>query len=1666
MSQPKNTSLAVDATPQSKPQPSRARDARREKAAVTTTSTVMITDLERRALRLPASVPTAYAPLDAAEANVACVRASRAGTSRADRVGRYIAREEATRAARAHAESDAAPNVLVLEGDRGAGTSSVLSAYVLELHERVQAMMEHEDTTGEKLSEKKPYVVHVTGGGPAAREFDFKHLLWMTCARMEKENGSKRSFVGMPQTADEAPRVFYEMIEEIALDQSRVVVVVIDELDEVDGLGHVKMSEWLPATMPSDIRVIIGVRTRGKATNYLSGGGEHAARIVKKRLSHLNAKEKRSLAHALFNDSSETIITGHIFENITSHKDAGLPEYLYLAAHELRRRVRNGQRRPDAPLNVDSELRYLPQTCEELVSAVFEDLQNVYGFETVRQCMILIESSRNGVTPAELADIAQLSKDMALALSDDISHMCWCYESGMTFDCVPKDALVLRSSYVIDYVRSAYCSTKSVVEKVQRDAALYFLRKVHASQQDFQSRDVLEVLHFMRNGSWIGSQEVLFGYMTDLHLIQFMWKGGYKSDLLRCWHALTVATDKSGRDAAQVLTGKLMNMNNRMADNLAEHASDFLMWIRAYPQVITMLEIVCNRPNSAHNFTVSLNTKYGRALRYMSDWSKSITALKLAYSFESSNFNGNTPAGASVRNELSLSLARTNMDKLTLDSHGFKGSRDEVKAAINEALESAKSSVASWKLCHEEESDGFKHLTSAMTNVAVLYGLSGDHAAEAKAHETLLADLEAKFGPDHRAIYVQTKHMASMYAKNKEWEKAELCVEQMLSYTVDVFPEDSLELLNNLLALADLYADKKDFANAAEIYDEVLGKLEAIVDDESEMLANACGKTAHAAHALGKDDAAKKMFIRALEITTKRYGKMYRGVARRMMDLAAFHADIKNNDQAKALYTRAMEIETHTLGNDHPDLAVIAIALAKAHKNSGNEKSAINFCRQAEQWLRSADQDDYPDLAKHLHALAVLYKDMNHFEKTEALYAQALTAAERDYFRQDDFFQYTLSLAELYKVQRRWQKARRYYEQALETADAKFGPKHLEIARRCVDLGETLLELQLFVEAKPLFIRARDIRQTVLGHNHLDTKACVDVIQVIMEHLDEGNVAKTELKREKTVDEVSTPAPAIAPAIAPAPETIEAQKKELSPAPESTSKSAKTAEAKHKSSAIDAVQRAIDKVAELAKREREDERRVAAERAVKAQPPKRPPAEEKKEKKEMRTRSSTSDETEKQAKVIKIEQNIKEIPTQSEEEQPTRAVTQPKTIAASVVEDDIGNLDGFLSEFVEYLGHRQYKFKLDGKVLTRFSLVRAHVEKNFRSECQRWSRGERIQLPAPEPVEVVVEKLLPLEPKSKVNLTRQLQAEPPALYAKSPIVESPQSENTAPFETAIKPVNGRQRQLDAIQQPNMNTPGAETPQSRAVMEHVQPSNEVATVSMKQYEYTVAKIDSLEKQLAEMREMMQRLLYERQFTVPHGYVPPDYARYGQGFIRGEGFAHGGAPQNSQYTLATGHTPPPPPPPTSQYPQETTHQRPTESDPINEIPTTRAGDRVAMMAAPASSTFSTAQANGINNGQNGGRRLFRFGGTDAAASNAPSTKPPLARMSLSPRTLKNKLTPSEMALDVFMKHSTDNVGHRRICCRLDGVTLSTPTLMRAHYERCHMADASAWFATVQG
>ena len=48
-------------------------------------------------------------------------------------------------------------------------------------------------------------------------------------------------------------------------------------------------------------------------------------------------------------------------------------------------------------------------------------------------------------------------------------------------------------------------------------------------------------------------------------------------------------------------------------------------------------------------------------------------------------------------------------------------------------------------------------------------------------------------------------------------------------------------------------------------------------------------------------------------------------------------------------------------------------------------------------------------------------------------------------------------------------------------------------------------------------------------------------------------------------------------------------------------------------------------------------------------------------------------------------------------------------------------LDAFLSAHVEYLGNRQYRCVLDGKVLSKFSIMRVHVAKKFGGLVHQWA---------------------------------------------------------------------------------------------------------------------------------------------------------------------------------------------------------------------------------------------------------------------------------------------------------------------------------------------------------
>ena len=51
-------------------------------------------------------------------------------------------------------------------------------------------------------------------------------------------------------------------------------------------------------------------------------------------------------------------------------------------------------------------------------------------------------------------------------------------------------------------------------------------------------------------------------------------------------------------------------------------------------------------------------------------------------------------------------------------------------------------------------------------------------------------------------------------------------------------------------------------------------------------------------------------------------------------------------------------------------------------------------------------------------------------------------------------------------------------------------------------------------------------------------------------------------------------------------------------------------------------------------------------------------------------------------------------------------------------------LDAFLQAHVEYLGDRRYRCVLDGKILSKFSIMRVHVAKKFAGLVHQWAKDQ------------------------------------------------------------------------------------------------------------------------------------------------------------------------------------------------------------------------------------------------------------------------------------------------------------------------------------------------------
>jgi len=1471
-----------------------------------------LTDLERRELRLPMTIRAADNALNAS-VNARVVAHSAGSTSRVDAMqATFVGRGDTLKRLHAHAASDETPNVLLLEGEQGVGMSSVLGRFVIELETQVERMIEHEETTGEVIAEKKPYVLHESCRGPMPKSCDLQHMLWTMCERLHRKLG-KTVYAPMPTTAKEAGACFRHLCQEVAVTTSSVVVVVIDGLDNVAGLDDVDVADWLPAKMATDVRFIIGAHMRGEAVRYIINGGENAAPLVRKRLPQLSTKERHELARALFSHPDERHISADAFEIVASYKDAGSPSYMYLAAHEVRRRVKVANRRPEVPTDANSEIRNLPQTFEQLLPYIFEGLQHDYGSEAVRELMVLLLSSRAGMLTRELQEVSNTSRSALVALIDDIAHMCWGYDTGPASVLGQPDLMILRSSHVIDYAKRQFIDEFAKAGQFQREAVLFYLRNFHDTRLEFDIRQVNEVFHILRVGKWPMARDTLQSYMTDPQVLHFMWKEQYIGELVSCWKHL--ASEEGTRDAMATLVHRLTALNDRTLELVTESLMDFFSWMGSPSKAITVCKVASERPSFEQRHSTSVSMKYGRTLRRIKDWKASLEHLRVAEQRESANYNGNTPIGAIIHYEQSLSYARTAQDELSLENHELRGPVGQVEVAINDAISSGSKALETWQMVSRGEIDIDEALfneVSVMKSLATLYHLKEDFKQEISMHMKAVETLESQLDVNHYAIHDELIRLARAYKENGDWQQAEFCLEQSLSHVVDNYAEDSLTLFESLRALAEVYTAKGEFASAREICEDAYQKASQVVDAVQrplfvEFTIEIVDLLAQIALKSGSLDEAKKHAIKALNMTKERFGEIHPETAKRLSDLAKVHLALKNYDQAKALHIKALDVDTKTMDDQNPALAERHMDIARVDMTREQPKEAMQSLAVARLVLDNVTEVEFPELAARLNSVGEMYMTLGQMEKAEPLFVQAVDIAERDHHSHRCLATYATNLATLCVARGRPVKALEYFTTALELEEKKHGEMHLDVARACVRVGQVLFDMEEWKDADVLYTRAMRIRSQKLGEDHDETLSCAKMVKLAKE-------------RER-----SQHATGIVQATVAKYEDITAKSAENTPN-HADKKPSEFAESKEKATPASAdktvttMQRALQKLALLTdgaaernKREAEERRQSASKaqhlaehqnrieeldektrsmtisRASEEPQKSKPPAVAEKQQGKLHASPDESDRTfeisqkkhlpklkgpvpvdepkesmrEKQRLIASPERQKRKLPRlitspRKEEEKTDRANFEEKKAAQS------GDMNAFLSEYVEYSGHQRYRFKLDGMTMPSFRQIRQYVEANFQDECRRWSVGENVErVPEPVPVKVVEEVPLRASPPSRRVVT---EPEPTKksprshrIFSEAPIVESPVSENTAPVAPAQQP----QLVIET------------TPQSKSAFGSPAPPvrNDVPALASEQYRMMFAKIDTLEKQLAETKAIMQRLLYDRTLASPPQYLPP-------------------------------------------------------------------------------------------------------------------------------------------------------------------------------------------------
>ena len=286
---------------------------------------------------------------------------------------------------------------------------------------------------------------------------------------------------------------------------------------------------------------------------------------------------------------------------------------------------------------------------------------------------------------------------------------------------------------------------------------------------------------------------------------------------------------------------------------------------------------------------------------------------------------------------------------------------------------------------------------------------------------------------------------------------------------------DPREFVVCLIALADVFADARDFVALEKVEREALRLGAALPHPELGLIAARTHRLGIALHWTGKTEEAAKHLDRSMELHEKRFGAASLEMADVLVDCGAVFRSQGNHERAKQCLQRALYIHEAAKGPDSPETFADVQQLARVLEESGDlDGAAHQYERALLMKMRKLGVGNLEDIAEMQYRLANLHIGWGNLARARELLEECVgefrrhggprfaVALEMLAQLEERLGHYNAAVDELEKAGRAWEKCGPSRTQEL-IRNLEYRIDLLEQLRRTKDanwLRERMAELQ------------------------------------------------------------------------------------------------------------------------------------------------------------------------------------------------------------------------------------------------------------------------------------------------------------------------------------------------------------------------------------------------------------------------------------------------------------------------------------------------------------------------------------------------------------------------------------------------------------------------------